>query len=232
MSTTALAHDPSTSSLSSSVRLALQSLGMTPRRLRLHKGAVIGLSEQRSAGLYLIRRGSVKVVRVSDDGKALLLELAAESEIFGEMTLFAGISERATYGEALETTEIQFLNRVSFSRLLAARPQIALQLAELMSTKRIEIERRLESHALRRVPHRLATELLRLAARYGTTDPAGTALRVRLSQQDLGSLIGASREMVSLTLSEFRRRGLVAARGRRLYVRVAPLSAHLAETSP
>jgi CRP/FNR family cyclic AMP-dependent transcriptional regulator len=84
---------------------------------------------------------------------------------------------------------------------------------------------------LRKVPYRLANELLRLAARYGTLEAAGAELRLRLSQQDLGSLIGASREMVSLTLAEFRRRGLVSARGRRLVVRVAPLTARLADGS-
>jgi CRP-like cAMP-binding protein len=204
---------------------------MTPRRVRLQKGTVIGLSERRSAGLYLLRRGAIKVVRVSSDGKALLLELAADDEIFGEMTLFGENLEDATYAEALEASAIEILDRVALSRLLAARSQLALELTELVSAKRMELERRLESHVLRKVPHRLATELLRLAARYGTIEPAGTALRVRLSQQDLGALIGASREMVSLTLAEFRRRGLVSARGRCLIVRVGPLSDLLADGS-
>jgi len=48
---------------------------------------------------------------------------------------------------------------------------------------------------------------------------AGTLLSIALSQQDLANLIGASREIVSLTLSELRRRGLVTSEGRRLVVR-------------
>jgi CRP/FNR family cyclic AMP-dependent transcriptional regulator len=231
MSTPALAQDRCRPSLASTIQSAVRSLGLRPRSVRLHKGAVISLSERRSAGLYLVQEGSVKVVRLSDDGKALLLELAGGDEIFGEMTLFGEMSEDATYAEALEATDIEVINRLALSRLLAASPQLALRLTELIGAKRIEVERRLESHVLRKVPYRLANELLRLAARYGTLEAAGAELRLRLSQQDLGSLIGASREMVSLTLAEFRRRGLVSARGRRLVVRVAPLTARLADGS-
>ena len=128
----------------------------------------------------------------------------------------SGPSPPVSYIEALEESRLHTIPCLSFERLLTGRPGLALRVASLIGERCNQLERRLESQVFHRVPVRLASQLLELAERYGVPRSGGTLLALSLSQQDLGNWIGASREIVSLTLSEFKRKGLVSTEGRRL----------------
>lgn len=117
---------------------------------------------------------------------------------------------------------------MTFERLLRAHPGLALGIANLLGERCNKLERRLEAHVFHKVPTRLLNQLLELAERYGVEHQGGTLLSIPLSQQDLGNLIGASREIVSLTLSDLKKRGLVSSQGRRLVVHEDKLREELA----
>ena len=199
--------------------LALRSTPLAPRRCL----AV------RSAGLHLLTEGHLKLVRFSSEGRALILELLDPGDLFGEVDLASGVEDgQVTYAEPLTPVRFETLPETELERVLGARPALGLELARLMGTRRRRIERRLEAQIFQEVPTRLVHVLLELARRYGHPDPGGVLIRLPLSQQDLGGLIGASREIVSLTLNRFRRQGVVTSTRRRLVVRTAALS-HMVE---
>jgi CRP-like cAMP-binding protein len=69
------------------------------------------------------------------------------------------------------------------------------------------------------VPGRLAKKLLELAEKYGRPAPQGTIIRLRLTQRDLASMIGATRESVNKHLQSFRAQGMISVDGRSISVR-------------
>jgi CRP/FNR family cyclic AMP-dependent transcriptional regulator len=176
----------------------------------------------------------MKTMRFSEEGRVMILDLLDAGDVFGEMTLMDELGAGATFAEALEAVEIETIPRFVFERALKGRPALAIAVARLMGARRNRLERRLETHVFLRVPTRLAFLLLDLCERFGEPLPRPSGpqaieprfvLDISLSQQDLGNLIGASREIVSLTLSEFRRRGAVSMLGRRIVIEPAKLRA-------
>jgi CRP/FNR family transcriptional regulator len=204
-----------TTSPSGEVRGLLGQLGLRGKRLTLGKGSMISLQDDRHAGLHLLLRGRMKTLWFSEKGGVLILDLLGAGDVFGEMSLVDGGSE-PTFAEALQTVELETISRFVLEGALKGRPALAIAVARLMAARRQRLERRLGTQVFLRVPARLALLLLDLAERFGEAvppAPAGErrfALDIPLSQQELGNLIGASRESVSLTLSQFRRRGAVS----------------------
>ncbi len=217
-----------TPSSSDEIRAVLGQLGLRGRRARLSRGSMVSLHEGPHAGLHLLLRGRMKTMRFSKKGRVMILDLLAAGDVFGEMFLVDELGSEPTFAEALQAVEIETIPRFVFERALKGRPSLAIAVARLMGARRNRLERRLETHVFLRVPTRLAFLLLDLSERFGEAVPspptssAGAPRRfvldIPLSQQELGNLIGASREIVSLTLSEFRRRGAVSMLGRRIVI--------------
>ncbi len=206
-------------SCSQEIRAALDSLGIDGRCFRLSKGSMVSLHEEGArSGLHLLLGGRMKTLRFSEDGRVMILDLLDTGEVFGEMALVAQEGTEPTYAEALEDVEIETFPKFALDGVLRGRSALALGVARLMAARRKRLERRLENQVFQRVPVRLACLLLELADRFGEAVEDGTVVDIPLSQQDLGNLIGASREIVSLTLSDFRRRGAVSMLGRRIVV--------------
>lgn len=219
-------------SLSQEIRASLDSLGIAGRCFRLSKGNMVSLHEDSGrSGLHLLLSGRMKTLRFSEDGRVMILDLLETGEVFGETALVAEEGSEPTYAEALEDVEIEIYPRFALEGALRGRPGMALGIARLMAARRRRLERRLETQVFQRVPVRLASLLLELAERFGEPEGRGMVLDIPLSQQDLGNLIGASREIVSLTLSDFRRREAVSMLGRRIVVNEAKLRREVAAIS-
>ncbi len=212
-------------SFSDEIRAILDQMGVRARRTTLTKGSTISLHGGPSAGLHFLLSGRMKLMWLSEKGQDMVLDLLDPGDVFGEM--FLAEECEPSFAEALESVEIETIRRFSVERAWRERPALAIALARLLAYRRNRLERRLGAHVFFRAPTRLALLLLNLAERFGKAVPpletsAGGVparlLDIPISQRDLGSLIGASREIVSLTLSEFRRRGAISMLGRRIVV--------------
>jgi CRP/FNR family transcriptional regulator, cyclic AMP receptor protein len=212
---------------SDEIRAVLRQLRLRGRRATLSKGNMVTLQEGSHAGLHLLVRGRMKTMQLSQKGRVVILDLLAAGDVFGEMCLVDDLSSEATFAEALEAVEIETFPRFVVERALKA-PALGLAVARLMGTRRNRLARRLGTQVSLRAPVRLASLLLELGERFGAAIPyrptSSTVvaqpllLDIPLSQRDLGNLIGASREIVSLTLSDFRRRGAVSMLGHRIVI--------------
>jgi len=221
-------------SLSGQILSGLSRLGHTSVPLRVGRGELISLQDGRGRGVHVLSRGRMKILRFSDEGRVILLDLVEPGDVFGELAFLsrdggaAHVEVGPGYAEALEEATVYSIPCATFERLLGAHPGLALGIASLLGERCNKLERRLEAHVFHKVPTRLVNQLLELAERYGVSHDGGTLLSIPLSQQDLGNLIGASREIVSLTLSDLKKRGLVGSEGRRLVVHEDRLREELA----
>ncbi len=186
------------------------------------KGQILYSQEDPVEALFLLKRGRVRLYRLTPSGKRLELAVIEPGTFFGEMPLL-GESMRNTYAEALEDALICVLSRTDIERLVCAHPQVALRIIEVLGQRLALCEARLEEVAYRSVPARIAAVLVRLSQEQ--LDEV-----VEITHQELGDMIGALRETVTKTLDEFQQTGLVElSRGRIVLRNVVGLQARMEE---
>lgn len=169
--------------------------------------------------LYAIVRGRLKVSSCGPDGRDVVLGIMAEGEVFGEVALLDGGLRSATC-TAIEPCELLAIDRQQFMELLDQTPGIAVKLLQVLSGRLRRLSQRSEDAAFLDVPSRLARSLLDLATRFGERRAAGSGvfLAIKLSQQELGDLVGATRESVNKHLSDWTRQGFLQMQNGRLVI--------------
>jgi CRP/FNR family transcriptional regulator, cyclic AMP receptor protein len=158
--------------------------------------------------VFIVKRGRVKLSRVTSDGRNLILDILEPGDLFGEMSP-GDAARNDTIAEAMEDAYICGWKRDTFALLIKVNPEFALRVVEAMDEKRRKFEMRIDELLYKDVPTRLARMLLRLGDEYGTVGPEGIRIRMKLTHEDLASLIATTRETLSKFMSEFRNRGLI-----------------------
>jgi len=180
--------------------------------------------------IYMLKSGRVKISKLSLEGKEVTLAIVEPGEIFGEMALVEG--ERETYAEAIEDAMVCAIRRPDFERLLQMKPDLNLRVTKLIGLRRRQIESKIEDLLFKDVPERLASVLLNLADRYGTSHPMGRRIDLKITHRDLANLIGSTRETTSLTLGDFRRQDILNIEGRKIIVHDRPKLEQVADGHP
>lgn len=157
---------------------------------------------------FVLLRGRAKVAAPGLDGSHTAINVMGPGEVFGEIAILDGQPRSATVS-TLEQCELAVVSKAAFNDLLAASPSIAVKLLNVLARRVRELTTRIEDRAFLDVPARLAKQLLWLAGNHGVE--SGTAVRIdlRLSQQELGDLVGATRESVNKQLREWTRSGIL-----------------------
>lgn len=157
----------------------------------------------------VVLTGAIKLARVGITGRKLIVALLAAGDVFGRITSADAHAADGYVVEALEPTDLLALRRDALETLLQ-RPDFAYRIVQHLEERQRELIRRVESLVCKDVRTRLIETLLALAGDHGEPCQHGMAVDVRINQQDLADLIGASRQMVNRLLGEL---------SRKLYVR-------------
>jgi CRP-like cAMP-binding protein len=178
---------------------------------------VVYLPGDPGGSLFFVNGGRIKISKVTRDGKALTLDYCGPSELFGETCLVDGTA-REEMAEAMENSMITELERADFEKLLQVHSSLGFQMTRLLARRRRDIENKLETLVFRDVTSKLAELLLRLSIEYGVDDARGTLVALKITHQELANLIGSTRETVSLTLSQFKRKKFICTEGRKVII--------------
>lgn len=158
--------------------------------------------------IYLLAKGKVKISRLSEDGREIIIEIVNPGSIFGEMAIFSE-GERNNMATTLEKSTVLRFEAKDIKKLLNNFPQFALSMLSLIADKKRCLENQIEDLAFRNVPSRLARVLLQMADIYGKKDNGHIRIPARLSQQEIGNLIGSTRETTSHFLNRFKKIGFI-----------------------
>ena len=195
----------------------LQPLTDKLRTRRYQRGEVIFHEDDPGDRMHIIVEGSVKISMSSEDGREKNIALFKPGECFGEMALLDG-SNRSATATAMEALETLVLMRDDFQHFLAENPQVAADITNLLAQRLRNVNQMLVDTAFLDVPTRVAKQLLILAGSYSDgADPVGPQV-VPLGQDELASLVGASRETVSRALTSYRRMGILTTSHRRIVI--------------
>jgi CRP-like cAMP-binding protein len=187
----------------------LSRLAATATVVRHRSQATVFQKGDPGGSMMAVVRGRVKMCIYSADGKELVLNIIDRGGLFGEIALLDG-QPRSADAVAIEDTELLVLERSRLMPFLNAHPEIATKLIEVLCQRLRRTSEALEDALLRDAPSRVARGLLRLAATFGKQEQAGLRLDIKLSQQQLGNLIGISRESINKYIVEWTRAGFLA----------------------
>lgn len=158
--------------------------------------------------MIAVLRGTVKISSLSPDGKEIVLNNINEGDLFGEIALLDG-GERSADATAVEDCELLVVYRRDFLPLLRRRPDICITLMETLCQRLRQTSEQVEDVLFGNLGSRVAKVLLRLAqAAQGRADGSKT-LVLRVTQQELGSMAGGTRESVNRQLQVWQTTGLI-----------------------
>jgi CRP/FNR family transcriptional regulator, cyclic AMP receptor protein len=158
--------------------------------------------------MLAVLRGTIRISAPSPDGKEIVLAILGAGEICGEIALLDG-KERTADARAATDCTVAVLERRDVLAFFAQYPDAWPKLIDVLCERLRSADQQMAEFALSPVPVRLAKALLRLATADGEAVNGRSVERVRLTQRELGNVIGATRECVNKYLRTWQRKGSV-----------------------
>ena len=180
------------------------------------KNTIIISEGERSESLFIILSGKVKVFLADEDGKEVLLSTQGPGEYFGEMILDEG--PRSASVMTLEPCKFAVITTDQFKQFLARNPEAGLELVRSLIHRVRALTKAVGNLALLDVYGRVARLLLDLA----TEVDGRQVIPGHLTQQDMASRVGCSREMISRIMRDLRAGGYIKMDGETMIVAKTP----------
>lgn len=176
-------------------------------------GELVYTPHQPVEALFILKRGRIRIFRVSADGRALTTAIVEPGTIFGEMVI-VGQQMHDSFAEALDDVVVCVMTSADVRRLLLGDPRISARISETLGRRLGELEQKLSDAVFKSVPQRIAGALVTLASA-ASGRPLGRGVQVKLTHEQLAALAATSRETTTKVLGELAGEGLIAlGRGR------------------
>jgi len=167
--------------------------------------------------LYYIIEGSVSVLIEDETGREIVLAYLNPGDFFGEMGLFGGDTNRSAFVRAKTKCELAEISYSRFRQLSEKDPDILFELASQMALRLRKTSQKVGNLAFMDVTGRIARTLMDLSKEPDAmTHPDG--MQIRITRQELGRIVGCSREMVGRVLKNLEEQGLITAQGKTIVV--------------
>ncbi|MDE3075089.1 MAG: Crp/Fnr family transcriptional regulator, partial [Chloroflexota bacterium] len=191
--------------LSAEQRRAVQSQA---HRRELRSGDVLFREAESCSAVHFVAAGRLKLSKLGENGREVTLGFLGSGEVLGEESFLSG-EEYSFSAAAAEDSLVCSCEKEDFQRFLLASPELALKVVSAFASRLSNLSDQLADMALYQVRGRVAATLLRLGSSYGVPTRAGLALSFALTHDDLASLVGASRVMVTNVLAALREAGCI-----------------------
>ena len=195
----------------------LRELAAVVRRRGFRQGEVVFHRDDPGQVLYIIRSGKVRIYITSPEGQEVVLAVFGPGDYFGELALLDG-QPRSASAVAIEPVETYTLQRSDFTTTVIQHPRIAVQVLTMLSRRLRQTDGMIEDLLFLDVHGRVAKKLLELADLHGVRTTEGIRIEMRLTQSDLASLVGASRESVNKVMGYFVDKRFISAEKRMITI--------------
>jgi len=203
-------------------RLGPAELAELEARARIKKfpgRSPVYLPSDAADAVLLLVTGRVKICGSSADGRESILAFIEPGELFGELAMFDD-ETRQEHAETTEPSTVVVLPRDALRQVMERHAEISLGVTKLIGLRRRRIERRLKYLLFRSNRDRMIHLLLELVEQYGEAEAEaeGIRLRIKLSHQELASIIGSTRETVTIVLGELQAEQMITVGRQRITI--------------
>lgn len=179
--------------------------------LDFSKGKIIFLEQDKAKGFYIVVRGSIKISKISMEGREQILHIFGPGEPFGEVAVFTGQPFPAN-AEAIAKTRLLFFPKEAFVNLISKNPSLSLNMLGVLSKRLRQFTIQVENLSLKEVPGRLATYLVLLSEEQKTID----LVILNISKVQLASLLGTIPETLSRIFAKMSANNLIEVDGKNI----------------
>jgi CRP/FNR family cyclic AMP-dependent transcriptional regulator len=170
------------------------------------KGQMIYNQDQPSTAIYLVINGSIKVSRMAEDGRQVVVDIYQGDEFFGESALL-GLPHRAEQAVVLDNARLMTWTAAEIEDIVMKRPRLAVALLQILVQRTLDFTQRIESFSADNISRRLARSLIRFSERMGSPETDGSMRMAPFTHELLSQYVGTSREIVTHYMNQFRRQG-------------------------
>jgi len=184
------------------------------------KGQTLFVEGNHPHGIFCISSGNIKLTQQGNDGKETLVRVVTKGDVLGHRSLFSENAYHAT-ATAMEDTRVCFIDKNFIMETIRAQPSVAMNVIEKLSRDMGAAEHRISSMHTKNVRERLAELLLMLKESHGIIEDGRTRIDLRLTREEMATMIGTAPETLIRFITEFKDEGLIEQEGKVLFVKNA-----------
>lgn len=172
------------------------------KKQHMKKGEYLFRQGDREDGVYFIKEGSFKLVRVTENGDEFIIQIVGSGEVIGETALFREGAFSPVSAIVLEEANVCSIDCKTFERTIKENPEMALNIIKNLSTRLYDTWEKITDLNTQTIQEKVISFFIQLAQEQGESCTEGTLIKIPLTQQDIASAVGASRVMVSQVIQE------------------------------
>ena len=195
------------------------------------KGQIVFHKGDEGNGLYLVGMGKIKISIPGNSGDEAILAILGQGELVGELSLIDGGKRSATVA-VIEDAELFYLGRERFLQFLESHFDAVMHILRVLARRLRDADAQLEDVHLFDITTRIARRLLMLGRQFGKNENGTIQIDLQITQNDLASMTGATRESINKQLRCFKEKGLIKIDKGHVIVLDAKRLAAKARTSP
>jgi CRP-like cAMP-binding protein len=181
------------------------------------KGQTLFVQGNPPYGMYCISNGNIKVTQVGEDGKEAIVRIASAGDVLGHRSLFTDQYYNAT-ATAIDDCTVCFLDKKYIMKLVQSQPSVSVNLISKLGRDLGAAEHRISSFYQKNVRERLAELLLLLKESHGHKEGERYKLEIKLTREEMASIIGTASETLIRFMSELKQEGFISQEGKTIYI--------------
>ena len=181
------------------------------------KNSMIILEEEYGDLVFVVKTGTIKITRVNDEGKEVILALLGPGEMFGELAILDG-EARSANALAQENCELLAINKEDFLDILKNHFSVSYNVMYELAKRLRKSDQQIEALSLSDAEHRIGVSLLNLAEDMGVIRKGKVTIQNLPFQQDIANMAGTSRETVSRVLKILEKKSMITKEGHKLVI--------------
>lgn len=175
---------------------------------------------EQADSLYAIVKGRIKLCRIEDSSdREAVIDILPEGSLFGESALYSTAGRRENCAVGYESCTLLKIPAEQFKLAMAEDPSLHDYTFRLIGHRLENAEQRLADFALNAIPARLDRLLADFSDRYGVRESEGVLIDIPLPHREIASIVGSTRESVTVRLNAMRREGTIDFVNRRILVK-------------
>jgi CRP/FNR family transcriptional regulator len=175
---------------------------------QLRKKEIIFSEGDASDWFYIVLEGKVKITKLSQDGKEIILEVISEGDFFGGIAVLRGFPYPAN-AVSMEDGKLIKISKANLMKIIDRFPEVMTSIFHGLGDRVKDFHEMTKNIALEKVSSRITALLLKLSEQTGARTPEGIVLDMKLTKQDIAEMVGTTVETAIRTMSRFKKLGLI-----------------------
>lgn len=168
--------------------------------------------------LYIVTKGKVKITKLSQSGRELILEIISPMDFFGGVAVLRGFPYPAN-AIAMEDSEALKISRSNLMRIIDRFPNLMYCMAMNIGDRIKGSHETLKNIAVEKVESRIASLLIKLSEKTSTKTDNTIVIDMKLTKQDIAEMVGTTVETSIRTMSKFKKLGIVAEKAGKIIIK-------------